>query len=61
MPRYTIRVCETRAYGNTYTVEADSSDEAVTKAEAGDTEEESTGSLQEVVDREAISTPELIS
>lgn len=60
MPRYTIRVAETRTYNTTYTVEADSPDEAVTKVEAGETLEETDGSLQAIEAREVISTPHLI-
>lgn len=60
MPKYSIRVAETRSYNNTYTVEADSPQEATEKAEAGETLEEATGSLQAIEEREAISTPELL-
>lgn len=60
MPRYTIRVAETCTYNTTYTVEADSPDEAVTKVEAGETLEETDGSLQAIEAREVISTPHLI-
>lgn len=60
MPKYSIRVAETRTYNTTYTVEANSPEEAVEKAEAGETIEEATGSLQSVDERVACSTPELI-
>lgn len=60
MPKYSIRVAETRTYNTTYTVEADSPEQAVEKAEAGETVDEATGSPQAIEEREVISTPALI-
>ena len=60
MPKYSIRVAETRTYNTTYTVEANSPEEAVENAEAGENIEEVTGSLQSINEREVISPPRLI-
>lgn len=57
---YTVRVSEERVYSRTYTVRATSEAEATEKAESGETESESDGSLTEISNREVLSTPELI-
>jgi hypothetical protein len=61
MPRYEITVSEVRDYKRTYTVEADSPEEATEKAERGETVDEAEGILNEIVNREALSTPKLIN
>lgn len=60
MPRYEIEVVESRAYKRTYTVEADSPEEASEQAERGDTVDESEGTLTDIINREVTSTPKLI-
>lgn len=57
---YSVRVSEMRDYTRTYTVLATSEAEATEKAEKGETESETDGTLTEISGREAISTPQLI-
>ena len=55
--RFQVDVIEVRSYTRAYWVEADSEAEAVEKAEAGDTVEESEGSLQYVLGCMVVSIP----
>lgn len=59
-PTYDVLVSELRDYKRTYTVEADSPEEAVEKAERGETVSEAEGTLSEITGREVISTPKRI-
>jgi hypothetical protein len=60
MPKYEVTVSELRDYKRTYIVEAASSEEAVEKAECGETLQEADGILQEIASREVLSTPRII-
>jgi hypothetical protein len=59
MPKYQIKVSETRRYNVLYTVIADCPEEALELAEAGETDAESNEYLIGVDDRNIISEPEL--
>ena len=59
--RYEVQVTESRTYNCTYYVVAGSVEEAQQKAERGETESETDGSLGEVSDREVVSTPKFIA
>lgn len=51
MPKYRIDVIEVRNVSCTYVVEADTPEEAIKKAQIGDTEKETENGCDEVQDR----------